>query len=62
MTALGKAVHSASLFPSVGDALYEGVGSPTVQGKPPAISISMGAAKRAICRGTNSDDRDNNEE
>lgn len=62
MTALGKAVHSASPFPSVGDALYEGVGSPTVQGKPPAVSTSMGAAKRAICRGTDSDDSDNNKE
>lgn len=49
MTALGKALRSASLFPSVGDALYEGVGSPTVQGEPPAISISMEAARRAIC-------------
>lgn len=33
MTALGKALRSASLFPSVGDALYEGVGSPTVTGR-----------------------------
>lgn len=61
MTALGKTLCSASLFPSVGDTLYEGMGSPTVQGKPPAISVSKEAAKRAICRGTNSDDGDNKE-
>lgn len=58
----GKGTSSANLFPSVGDTLYEGVGSPTVQGKPLAISISMEAAKRAICRGANSNDGDNNKE